>query len=443
MSGFKNILKRIFWRLPLPMSFKRSIRNKLSKNKEPEQRNFSFSSKQRSSDSYLESYVEQIINLPVYKSNDYIEYKQHDHIYGKSKIIAYYLTQFHPTEKNNLWWGKGTTEWTNVTKAVPQFVGHIQPKLPGDLGFYDLRLIDNMMEQVKIAKNYGVDGFCFYFYWFNGERALEIPLNLFLQTPSLDIGFSICWCNEDWTKRYSGINNEVLMSVGTTTESYKRFIDDAIPLFLDKRYIKVNGRPILSIYRPSQVPDSKNILSYWRKRVKEKTGLELYLIASQEALIDIDWTARGYDAISQFQPASIADKSPRLKEINAIRSDFNGQIYDYSKIVNDNIGIKTIKYKKVYPAVMPSWDNTSRRNQHATIYYNATPSDYKKWLKQAILYSTNNRNTEESFVFVNAWNEWGEGAYLEPDRFNGYAFLEATYEARKEIENDARNIEND
>jgi len=430
MEKIKNGLKSLFWKLPLPMSWKRAIRKKFPENQESMQDNSSFAFKNGVNS--IEEYVEQILNIPVCKSLVYTEYRDHDVSIKKAKIIAYYLTQYYPTEKNNLWWGKGTTEWTNVTKAVPQFVGHIQPKLPGELGFYDLRLLENMKEQIRIAKNYGVSGFCFYYYWFNGERALELPLNQFLKNPILDISFSICWCNEDWTKRYSGISNQVLMSVGKTEESYKKFIEDVIPLFLDKRYIRVGNRPILTIYRPSHVPDSKKVLTYWRNKVKEVMDCDLYVIASQEAQIDIDWVSYGYDAISQFQPASISSDSPKMNNINPVRRDFDGKIYDYSRLVDDNLGLTPIKYKKVYPSVMPAWDNTSRRNQHAIIYHNSSPEKYKEWLKKAIDFTTKNKNTEDDFVFINAWNEWGEGAYLEPDRYYGYSYLEATYEANTE-----------
>lgn len=421
----------MYWKLPVPMRFKTWFRGLFKQNRETEVGNGSCFSVQKDV-SNNEQYIQQILNLPTSRNAEYKGYEEHLSTNKKAKIIAYYLTQYHPTEKNNLWWGKGTTEWTNVTKAAPQFVGHLQPKLPGALGFYDLRLVENMREQVQLARNYSIYGFCFYYYWFNGERALELPLNQFIEDSSLDLPFSICWCNEDWTKRYNGISNQVLLSVGKTVDSYKRFIEDVLPMFTDRRYILIDNRPMLVIYRPSLIPEPKSTLKYWREKAITSIGTDLYIIASQEARIDFDWTTYGFDAISQFQPASISTMSPKDSSVHPIRSDFDGQIYDYSQIVDCRIGIKSINQKKVYPAVMPAWDNTSRRNQHAIIYNNSTPEKYKTWLIDAIKYTCENKHTEENLVFINAWNEWGEGAYLEPDREFGYSYLEATYEANME-----------
>lgn len=426
-------LKRLFWSLPCSMDTKRRIRNMFPVKKE-RFHDVNELKLESTLNSTGNAYIRQILNIPTHKNANYIEYVKHEPGKRRAKLIAYYLTQYHPTEKNNLWWGKGTTEWTNVTKAVPQFVGHIQPRLPSDLGFYDLRILDNMIEQVKIAKNYGIDAFCFYYYWFNGERALELPLNMFVENQSLNLEFAICWCNEDWTKRYSGISNEVLLSVGKTEDSYKRFIYDVIPLFKDSRYIKIDGKPLLIIYRPSQVPNAEKTLNFWRNEVKEQIGCDLYIIASQEARINIDWTVYGFDAISQFQPSSIKEYCKTQNNIDFIRPDFDGSVYDYNDIVDLNIDIKSLKYEKMYPAVMPSWDNTSRRNQHAVIFHNSTPQKYYEWLMKMIDYTKSNSTTEADFVFINAWNEWGEGAYMEPDREYGYAYLEETYKANMELQ---------
>lgn len=426
-------LKKCFWKLPIPSRYKIAISDLYhALHKElPASENIETSDLIGST--LAKDYIKQILNLPNNRSPLYKEYQEHPFINNKAKVIAYYLTQFHPTEKNNLWWGKGTTEWTNVTKTVPQFVGHSQPKLPADLGFYDLRLIENIEEQVKIAKNYGVSGFCFYYYWFNGERALELPLNLFLNSPErLKIDFCICWCNEDWTKRYSGTSNEVLLSVGKTEASYYRFIEDIIPMLKDPRYITVDNKPVLIIYRPSQIPNPQKILNNWRSTVKSTTGQDLYLIASQENNVDVDWTKQGFDAISQFQPASIMPELKEIHDLQFVRNDFKGKVYSYPDIVDNNIGIKVCKHKKIYPAVMPAWDNTSRRNEFATIFKDSSPLEYKRWLKNAIDFTTNNKYTEENFIFINAWNEWGEGAYLEPDREFGYAYLEETFNALNE-----------
>lgn len=421
--------KLIYWKLPISMELKNKIRGLFPRNKDVIESTKIASIKQYNCDEYPK-YIEHVLNTPVYRSEEYINFREHKQITNKrAKVVAYYLTQYHPTEKNNLWWGKGTTEWTNVTKSVPQFAGHIQPKLPGELGFYDLRLPENMQAQINLAKNYGVDVFSFYFYWFNGERALERPLDIFMNHKEMDIEYCICWCNENWTKRYSGISSEVLLKIDNTEENYKRFIDDAIPYMNDDRYFTIDNKLVLVIYRPSQVPNHKETLQYWRTRVKERLGKDLYIIASLEARIETDWVSYGFDAMSQFQPGSITSKLTDItSSIKTMRDDFKGTIYDYNEIIEKKPYKIEAKKSKVYPAVMPAWDNTPRRNQHGIIYYGSRPVLYKKWLRDAINYVNSNDHLEENVVFINAWNEWGEGAYLEPDREYGYAYLEATYQ---------------
>lgn len=429
-----KIVKQLFWKLPISMDTKNRIRDLFPRNIDmiQSQERVALTSKTDSSTS--SKYIEEVINLPVRKNESYYrEYEPHKPFDKKALLVAYYLTQFHPTTKNNLWWGKGNTEWTNVTKSVPQFVGHLQPRLPADLGYYDLRLKENMGEQIKIAKNYGIGAFCFYYYWFNGERALETPLNMFLENDDLKMNFSICWCNEDWTKRYSGVNSEVLLAVGKTEESYRLFIEDAIVCFKDTRYLTIDGKLVFSVYRPSQVPDTKKTLMYWRSRVKEETGKDLYIIASLEAGIDLDWTKYGFDAMSQFQPASISQSINSINDqIQFIRPDFAGNVYNYESLVRSRVYRKTLK-PLTYPAVMPSWDNTARRNNKGMIFINSNPHLYKQWLQDAIEY-VSNADLPSKIVFINAWNEWGEAAYLEPDRDYGYAYLQATYEALGGVE---------
>jgi len=383
------------------------------------------------------SFIYQILSLPTFRAEDYCDFIEHnDNVLNnnETKLIAYYLPQFHPTEKNDLWWGRGTTEWTNVSKAVPQYSGHLQPKLPGELGFYDLRLPEVMFRQIELAQNYGIDAFSFYFYWFDGERILERPLDMFIQHKSMNFKFCICWANENWTKRFSGTNTDVLMQMSDTEDSYKRFILDAIPYLEDERYFTIDNRLLLIIYRPSLVPNPREVLKYWRKTVNDLIGKQLYIIASVGASVDIDWTKYGFDALSQFQPGSISNKVKDItKKVNPIRKDFDGIVYDYRDIIqNEKLDLNNLKIKK-YPAVMPAWDNTARRNNKGIIYHGSTPDLYARWLRKAIEYAKSNERLEEPIVFLNAWNEWGEGAYLEPDRTYGYAYLEATWKAKNGI----------
>lgn len=378
-------------------------------------------------------YLEYIIESYNRKSPEYKEFTAHSNKNEEIDIVAYYLTQYHPNEKNDEWWGKGVTEWNNVNQAVPQFVGHYQPRKPGELGYYDLRIKENMKRQIELAQNYGVNVFCYYYYWFDGERLLEDPLNLFLNNKDLNMKFFYCWANENWTRRYSGTNEDVLMKITPEEHNYKKFIESVISNFKDERYYKINNKPVISIYRPSLIPNAKEVLEYWRRRVRQEIGKEIYIIAVQEKDSTVDWTNFGFDAETEFQPKQIQHNCKDITDtVKVVRKDFSGKIYDYRELVkNKKYVINENLKKKVYPAVMPMWDNTARRNFRGMIYHNSSPSLYKEWLYNAIKNARNNKKIEKTIVFLNAWNEWGEGAYLEPDSYYGYAYLEATYEAIK------------
>lgn len=349
------------------------------------------------------------------------------------KIIAYYLTQFHPDPHNEQWWGRGTTEWNNVMRAVPQFVGHYQPRLPGELGCYDLRIKDNMKRQIEIAKAYGIYGFSFYYYWFNGERLLERPLEDFLKNKDLDFPFSLCWANENWTKRYDGTNEEILMKQPGDMASYQNVIEDICRFLSDKRYIEVQGKKLLTVYRPSLMPDARKVLEYWRKYCRSHNIGELYIIAVKENTIETDWLAKGFDAVTEFHPGTLYQNCKNItQELSYIRDDFAGEVFSYKDIVKNKKYFR-YNYPKLYRAIMPMWDNTARRNNKGMIFHGSTPVLYKKWLKDLIQEQKEREDLDDKLLFVNAWNEWGEGAYLEPDKKYGYAYLEATRDAIEEM----------
>lgn len=431
----KNKLKRIFWKLPLPLFVKEYLSRKrfeyiLSREKKSDEKN----EISLNGDLYeYQNYIEQIIKSYKSKSKDYKEYIDHKKADGSDqKIAAYYLTQFHPNDKNNEWWGKGTTEWNNVNQAVPQFVGHYQPRKPGELGYYDLRLKEVLSDQISLAQNYGIDIFCFYYYWFNGARLLEKPLNIFLENKDLDIMFCYCWANENWTKRFSGTNSDVLMSITHTEENYISFLDSIINDFKDRRYYRICDKPVLSIYRPSLIPNVKNVIRTWRSKAKDTIGCDLYIIAVQEKNLSVNWINYGFDAETEFQPKQIELYcKDTTRSMKPIRSDFSGKIFDYKELVEKRMyNLKENMGKKVYPAVMPMWDNTPRRNNRGTIFHGSTPELYESWLSDVLQSVKNNDLLDDSLVFINAWNEWGEGAYLEPDDFFGYAYLQATWQAK-------------
>lgn len=435
----KKVLKKLFFALPMP----EKLRNKLyfayktqaeAKQSIHEQGDFEISPE------YTEEYAKYVLNIPTARSDAFVEFRSNEPVEDSEavKYIAYYLTQFHPNPQNDAWWGKGTTEWTNVSKAVPQYVDHYQPRLPGELGYYDLRLKENFMRQIELAKNYGVHAFCFYYYWFDGERLLEAPLNMFLENKDMDIRFCISWANENWTKRFSGTNTDVLMKIGDDEESDTRFIFSILDMIQDPRYLTVEGKPVVIVYRPANLHHPESVLRNWRKIVREEFGKDLYIIATQEKADTNDWLKTGFDAETEFMPKAVI---PQLDEIttriNTLRKDFRGCIYDYEDIVkNKRYYNKRNSCRKVYPAVMPMWDNTARRNQNAVIFQGSTPTLYGQWLDDINRRVVSNKLLDDRFVFLNAWNEWGEGAYLEPDRYWGYAYLQETLDSIRRLKRD-------
>lgn len=433
MSRFIRKLKKLFWALPISPKFKEQLRMKYATLKDIREENAN-QSIELSTNIDKDNYIKQVLNIPTTKGEGYVDFAEHEKKDYSVDLIAYYLTQYHPNPQNDEWWGKGTTEWTNVSKAVPQYIGHFQPRLPGELGYYDLRLTDNIARQIELAKNYGIKAFCFYYYWFEGKRLLERPLDLFLKDNSLDIKFCICWANENWTKKFTGTNADILMKVGETNESYINFIYDILDILDDNRYYCISGKPILSIYRPSLIPDANLVISAWKKVVKEKLNKELYVIAVQEKGDKTEWCSFGFDAETEFQPKRVNDIAKDITDkMSFINKNFNGTVYDYKDLVeNKRFIIESNLKKKVYPAIMPMWDNTARRNTAGIIYHGANADLYGKWLKELINQVNNNVKIEKKIVFINAWNEWGEGTYLEPDRENGYAYLEKTYQMLNE-----------
>ena len=430
------LLKRIFWKLPIGSHTKEKLRSLYADRKEISEE-YSINKIQISEKALKNDYIVDVLKTPERKSEHYKEYLEHNNVStSKDSIyIAYYLTQYHPNAQNDDWWGKGVTEWTNVSKAVPQFVGHNQPKLPGELGFYDLRIKDNMLRQIDLAKNYGIDVFCYYYYWFNGDRLLEKPLNMFLEDKNMNMPFCICWANENWTRRFSGTNVGILMKINESTKSCKQFIHDIIDVIKDNRYFCINESPVILVYRPSLIQNPKLVLEYWRNEAVKSISKNIYIIAVQEKDAETNWTEFGFDAETEFQPKQLINHSKEITaEVKPIRADFHGNVYDYEELVeNRRYNKDNNVLKKVYKAVMPAWDNTARRNQRGTIFHKSSPLLYKKWLVDITKYTVQNGLLDAPLVFINAWNEWGEGAYLEPDRYYGYAYLQATRESKDSV----------
>ena len=343
--------------------------------------------------------------------------------------IAFVLPQFHPIPENDLWWGKGFTEWTNVTKAKPLFKNHYQPQLPTDLGFYDLRLPEAREAQANIAKEHGIHGFCYYHYWFNGKRLLNQPVDEMLRLQKPEMPFMLCWANENWTRRWDGMDKEVLMEQVYNNEDDKthmRWLCEHV--FSDERYIKVDGCPMFSVYDQRLLPDLKLTSDTWRTIAKEEFGFpDLYLCVIESFNIPVFPKDYGFDAAIEFSPHKLLRHyTPKtFLEKKGLKKKFDFR--DYKKAVDVSLN-RPMENFRLYRSVTPSWDNTARMGEKAIISLGSTPELYYRWLAE-IVKNFKPYSEEENFVFINAMNEWAEGNHLEPCIKYGTAYLEATKKA--------------
>lgn len=385
----------------------------------------------QSQDSAFRRYTETVLQLPQAAGSEYVGIAaERDPRADAARVIAFYLPQFHPFAENDAWWGRGFTEWTNVSKAVPQFIGHYQPHLPGELGFYDLRLVDVMRRQAELAKLYGIEGFCFHYYWFAGKRLMERPLDQLLAS-DIDLPFCICWANENWTRRWDGLENDVLIAQDYGPEDDKAFIQSLEPLLRDSRYIRVDGRPLVILYRPSLLPDAAATLERWRQHCRDVGIGELFLCMVQ--FDKLDPREYGFDAAVEFPPHKVAAGLPSInQQLEVLNPAFQGSVVDYADVVSSAFNEKKPAYDLIR-GVFPGWDNDARKPGRGYTVARSTPGRYRTWLRGAVDYSRRNPIRGESLVFVNAWNEWAEGAHLEPDRRYGYAYLEATRQALRRV----------
>lgn len=350
----------------------------------------------------------------------------------KPKIISFFLPQFHENSINNKNWGAGFTEWTNVSKARANFKTHYQPHIPQALGFYDLANTATLRRQTDLATRYGIDAFCFYHYWFDGVRALEKPMDLFIQS-EINFPFCICWANENWTRNWDGGNQEIILQQTYLKGFEFNFVKSIKYILTDPRYLKVNNKPLLLIYRPTQFPNPDLSLTLIRKAAKELRIGELALAIVDAFDLDLVSAARwsgtdGVDFIIEFPPHGYFTKETLLSKSNSplIRNrNFKGRLFDYQKIIRRsmNKALPNEINSKYIRGIIPNWDNTPRRQNTASICCRATPTSYYYWLKYLISESAlHNRK----LLFINAWNEWGEGAHLEPDLLNGLEILDKT-----------------
>ncbi|MGM0876122.1 MAG: glycosyltransferase WbsX family protein [Bacillota bacterium] len=355
------------------------------------------------------------------------------------KIISFYLPQFHQIPENDKWWGKGFTEWTNTRKAKPLFPGHYQPREPFKNYYYDLTDPIARKWQAEIAKDYGIYGFCYYHYWFKGKRLLYKPLSEVLRTGEPDFPFCISWANESWSRNWDGQENNVLMPQDYGDESdWKEHFDYLLEAFLDKRYIRINNKPIFLIHCPVNIPRCSEMLSYWNKLAK-KNGLGgIYFIETLTGRPFSNIT--DFNAYVYFEPMytlrhGLSPKVRKKARIEALRKvfkkrnmkgfnpNFKMRLYDY-ELIWKKILERTVKHnnKPTFLGAFLDWDNSPRRGYDSNIVQGATPEKFGRFFKQQIEKAY--KMDESEFLFINAWNEWGEGTYLEPDKKYGFRYLE-------------------
>ncbi len=347
----------------------------------------------------------------------------------RARVIAFYLPQFHPTPENDLWWGKGFTEWTNVAKAKPLFPGHDQPRFPADLGYYDLRVPETRVAQAELARRYGVEAFCYWHYWFGGKRLLHRPFEEVLAAKEPDFPFCLAWANQSWTGIWHGAPDRMLMEQvydsGKDDDAHFRVLSRA---FMDPRYLRVDGKPLFIVYDPKGLPDSRRTTDRWRELALRDGHPGLYLLALIQRSAPWDPRGLGFDgAVLSNQSRILAERESLHGESLPIRwqRDLRGRVpnlFDYRDAMRFFLSRKPVDYP-CYPCVVPNWDNSPRSGKSAMIFHNSTPELFRIHAGEAFE-MVQGLPPSERLVFVKSWNEWAEGNYVEPDLRYGHGYLQ-------------------
>lgn len=362
---------------------------------------------------------------------------------SNARAIAFHLPQYHPTPENDEWWGKGFTEWTNVAKAKPLYPGHYQPHLPADLGFYDLRLPEVRHAQAELAKEHGIEGFCYYHYWFGGRRILERPVNEILSSREPDFPFCLCWANHSWNNIWQGVADRTLIKqTYPGMDDHREHFEWLLNAFTDHRYIKVADKPLFLIYNPSDIPEIERVTDYWRE-LAASAGLKgLHLVAVNYRHVPVAPDTLGMDA-STWQPlppksGHIPWRYAQLKaSMRLARGKYKLTILDYAAVMDSLTRIRLPDFTE-YPTVLPNWDNTPRSGLNGLVLHDSSPELFKTVLRRAINL-VQDYTPEQRIVFIKAWNEWAEGNYLEPDQRFGHGYLCAVRDALQEPPDRVRN----
>ncbi len=344
-----------------------------------------------------------------------------------ARLIALYLPQFHPIPENDEWWGEGFTEWTNTAKARRMFRGHYQPHVPADLGFYDLRVPETRIQQAEMAAAYGIEGFCYYHYWFAGRRILERPFNEMVASSSPDFPFCVCWANETWSGVWHGVPNKILIEQTYPGEAdHRAHFAALLPAFRDPRYIRVDGKPVFIIYQPLKMPDVAGTLRLWRGMADE-AGLPGLHIVAYSLSLDEEYLPLGYDAL-------IHSHNPKMKQwrndwrnpVTRVRQKVDHwrglpHVHDYAELAATQMTAR--EGDEVYRCIVHAWDNTPRSGRNGVAYRNPDPKLFRDVL-QAAVKDVSDRPVDRRLVFLKSWNEWAEGNHLEPDLRYGMAYLQ-------------------
>lgn len=360
----------------------------------------------------------------------------------KARVLAYYLPQFHPIPENDVWWGKGFTEWTNVGKAKPLFPGHYQPHVPADLGYYDLRVPETREAQAELARKYGVEGFVYWHYWFgNGKRLLERPFNEVLASGKPDFPFALAWANETWKGFDYGSNDErnaLIEQMYPGDDDYIAHFNELLPAFKDNRYITCDDKPIFVIYNTDTIPDISHYIRLWNELAK-KNGLKgIYFIAHRQSLYTHeqveDYLARmrksGFDAINVVNRFKTGVQQLSIP-FRIVRKIFHKWLKMWPEIYPYNIDIMRteLDYREdVFPAITPNWDHTPRSGWRGVVLKGATPDKFGEAMRNAVN-DVSAKPFDKRLIFIKSWNEWAEGNYLEPDLKYGHQYLEALKQA--------------
>ena len=355
--------------------------------------------------------------------SEYQENIDYSNYQTEIKTITFYLPQFHTFPENDAWWGKGFTEWTNTRKALPRFEGHYQPRIPHrDIGYYDLSQEKAIERQIKLAKQHKIYGFCFYYYWFSGKRLMEKPLDIFLRHPEWDIKFCLCWANENFTRTWTGSADNILIEQKYEDEDPEKFITSLKKYIEDDRYIRVNGKPVIIIYNMGAIPKVRETIHKWRNSARQEGigEIEIWMCQTNATNARLLHLMNEIDAEVEFPPHNMWWKP--IHE-NVQRED-NEKIYNYRKLVDIMVyriqNSKKERKKPLYHTCMLGWDNSCRRENGWTLYHGFTISKFKEWVDALVEDVRKNQAEDKRYIFVNAWNEWGEGTYLEPDEKYGY-----------------------